>query len=250
MKNNITTILVDDEPLALKLLKEYLQGFPNIHIIGKCNNGRQAVKVINENNPDLVFLDIRMPGLNGFEVLEKLNHIPHIIFTTAYGDYALKAFEVNAIDYLLKPYDKKRFSRAVQKVLDRSARSSDEIDRIARVLQQSKDPGEYSNCIFVRVGRKILSVQIDDIVWIEADGDYNQLHTYGGTYLCSSSMNVLEGKLDSSRFIRVHRSYIIAVNSIEHLKGDGEGGFIAMLKDKSKVKISRTYAAKIRNIVS
>jgi len=249
MKNNIATILVDDEPLARKLLKEYLQDFPNIKIVGECKNGRQAIKVINETKPDLLFLDIRMPGMDGFEVLENLNHIPHIIFTTAYGDYALKAFEVNAIDYLLKPYDKKRFSRAVQKVLDRSSRSSDEIDRIVRVLQQSKELEDYPNCIFVRVGRKIISVQVNDIVWIEADGDYTSLHTNSGIHLCNLSLNTLEDRLDPSRFLRVHRSYIIASNSIEHLASDGEGGFIAILKDKSKVKVSRTFAAKIRNII-
>ena len=122
MKNTITTILVDDEPLARKLLKEYLQDFPEIRVVAECKNGRQAVKAINEDKPDVVFLDIRMPGMDGFEVLENLNHMPHIVFSTAYGDYALKAFEMNAVDYLLKPYDRKRFTQAMYKVLNRSFR--------------------------------------------------------------------------------------------------------------------------------
>ena len=249
MKNTITTILVDDEPLARKLLKEYLQDFPDIKIIAECKNGRQAIKAINENKPDLIFLDIRMPGMDGFEVLEHLDRMPHIIFTTAYGDYALNAFEMNAVDYLLKPYDRKRFSRAIHKVSERSIKSSDEIEGILRVLQQTKEPEGYPIRIFVRLGRKIVSVQVSDIEWIEAEGDYTQIHTNSGNRLCNLSLNTLEDRLDPARFLRVHRSHIIASNSIEHLTGDGEGGFIAMLKDRSKVKVSRTYASKLKHLI-
>ncbi len=246
MKKNYTTLIVDDEPLARKMIKEYLQDFPEIKIAGECNTGKQAVKSINKNKPDLVFLDIKMPGMDGFEVLEHIDIMPHIIFTTAYSDYALKAFEVNAIDYLLKPYDKKRFVKAVQKVINRSRKSNDEIEKILRMLQQSKESEDHLQCIFIRDGRKIISVQLSDILWIEAQGDYTKLHTNRGTHLCNLSMKALEKKLDSSLFLRVHRSYIIAVHSIEQLRGDGEGGFIAWLKDKSEVKVSRTYAAKLR----
>ena len=157
MKNNITTILVDDEPLARKLLKEYLQDFPEVKIIGEYKNGKQAIKAINEDKPDVVFLDIRMPGMDGFEVLENLKYMPHIIFSTAYEDYALKAFERNAVDYLLKPYDRKRFSQAIQKVLSRTGKLENEIDRIVRVLQQSKEEGSYPSRIFVRKGKRIIS---------------------------------------------------------------------------------------------
>ena len=249
MRKKYSTIIVDDEPLARKLIKEYLQDFPEIRIVGECKNGKQAVTAINAIKPDLVFLDISMPGMNGFEVLEHIDLMPHIIFTTAFGDYAIKAFEVNAIDYLLKPYDRKRFSKAIQKVIDRSTTSSDEIERIMHVMQQSKEPEDQRQRIFVRVGSKIISIQLHDIVWIEADGDYTQLHTNTGIHLCNVSLNGLEQRLDSDQFLRVHRSYIIASNSIEHLRGDGEGGFVAFLKDKSKVRVSRTYAAKLRGII-
>jgi two-component system LytT family response regulator len=249
MKTGMTTILVDDEPLARQLLREYLQDFPDIRIVGECKNGRQAIKAINEHRPDLVFLDIRMPGMDGFEVLENLTYVPHIIFSTAYDDYALKAFEMNAVDYLLKPYNRKRFSRAVRKVVDRNIKPVEAIERIVRVLQQSKEPGEYPERIFVRVGRKITLVQVSDIMWIEADGDYARLHTRSGVHLCNLSLNALENRLDPSQFLRVHRSYMVATESIEHLTGDGEGGFVAVLKDESKVKVGRTYASKIRQIV-
>ncbi len=249
MKNNYSTIIVDDEPLARKMIKEYLQDFPEMKIVGECKNGKQAVKAINEDKPDLVFLDIRMPGMDGFEVLEHIDPMPRIIFSTAYGDYALKAFEVNAVDYLLKPYDRKRFSKAIQKVIDRSTTSSDEIERILHVLHLSKEPDDSPKRIFVRVGRKIVSVELHDILWIEADGDYAQLHTNHGTHLCNLSLDALEQRLDSNQFLRVHRSFIVATNSIEQLTGDGEGGFVAGLKDKSKVKVSRSYAAKLRKSI-
>lgn len=245
----MTSILIDDEPLARKLLKEYLQDFPDIKIIAECKNGRQAIKAINENKPDLIFLDIRMPGMDGFEVLENLKYMPRIIFSTAHDDYALKAFEMNAVDYLLKPYDRKRFSRALQKVTNQTIQSNNDIDRIVQVLQQSKETKGYPQHIFVRIGRKIKSIQVNDIVWIESDGDYTSLHTNSGIHLCNLSLNTLEDRLDPSCFLRIHRSYIIASNSIENLASDGEGGFVAILKDKSKVKVSRTYAAKIRHII-
>jgi two-component system, LytTR family, response regulator len=175
--------------------------------------------------------------------------MPHIIFSTAYEDYALKAFERNAVDYLLKPYDRKRFSQAIQKVLSRTGKLENEIDRIVRVLQQSKEEGYYPSRIFVRKGKRIISVEVGNIFWIEADGDYTQLHTNNGTHLCNLSLNTLEERLNPSCFLRVHRSSIIANGCIEHLQSDGEGGFVAMLKDTSKVKISRTHAAKLRNII-
>ncbi len=249
MTKDFSTIIVDDEPLARKMIKEYLQDFPEMKIVGECKNGKQAVKAINEDKPDLVFLDIRMPGMDGFEVLEHIDLMPQIIFTTAYGDYALKAFEVNAVDYLLKPYDRKRFSKAIKKVFGRDTKSGDDIERILHVLQQSKEPEDYPKRIFVRVGRKIISVQLHDVLWIEADGDYTQLHTNSGTHLCNLSLNALEQRLDLNQFLRVHRSYIIAASSIEQLEADGEGGFVVFLKDKSKVKVSRTYAAKLRKSI-
>jgi two-component system, LytTR family, response regulator len=249
MNRTTTTILVDDEPLARQLLREYLQDFPEISIVAECKNGRQAVKAINEHRPDIVFLDIRMPGMDGFQVLEHLTHVPRIIFSTAFGDYALKAFELNAIDYLLKPYDRKRFSRAVGKALAGVTSPSDGIEQILNALQQARDPGEYPARIFVRVGKKITPVQVCDILWIEAEQDYSLLRTANDTHLCNLSLNALERRLNPSQFMRVHRSHIVACNAIEHLAGDGEGGFVAVLKGGLRVKVGRTYAPRIRRIV-
>jgi two-component system, LytTR family, response regulator len=249
MNPPLTTILVDDEPLARQLIREYLQDFPQVKLIGECKNGRQAIKSINEDKPDLVFLDIRMPGIDGFEVLEGLTYVPHVIFSTAYGDQALKAFELNAVDYLLKPYDRKRFSRALQKVMLRTTNADTEIERVVRVLQQSRDTEEFPKRIFVRLGRKIISIQVKDIISIESNGDYTKLHTDSGIHLCNLSLNTLEARLDPACFLRVHRSHIIAGSSIESLASDGEGGYVATMRDASKVKVSRTYAGKIRDII-
>lgn len=245
----IRAIIVDDEPLARQVIKEYLEDFPEIKVIAECRNGRQAVKSINEEKPDLVFLDIRMPLMDGFEVIEHLKVIPHIIFSTAYNDFALKAFEVNAVDYLVKPYDRKRFAKAVQRVLKQQVKPTEEFDRLVKLLQQTREPPTSPDRIFIRVGKKIVAVHTCDIFWIEADGDYAKLHTSNGTYLCNLSLNALEERLDSSRFIRVHRSSIIARDAVEHLVSDGEGGFLATLKNRKDIRVSRTYAGKVKSLI-
>lgn len=249
MKRTVTAILVDDEPLARQLLREYLGEFPEVRIIGECRNGRLAVKAINDQRPDIVFLDIRMPGMDGLEVIEHLTHLPRIIFSTAHGDHAVKAFELDAVDYLLKPYDRVRFTRALRKALAGAKEPGEGIDQILTVLQQTREPGLHPERIFVRTGRKILPVRVADIVWIDAQKDYTLLHTSSDTHLCNLSMNALEGRLDPAMFMRVHRSHIVACNAIDHLSSDGEGGYVAYLKGGEKVRIGRTYAPRIRDVV-
>jgi two-component system LytT family response regulator len=242
-------VIVDDEPLARQIIGEYLADFPDIKVVGECKNGRQAIRTINEEKPDLVFLDIRMPGMDGFEVLEHLQSIPRIIFSTAYNDFALKAFEVNAVDYLLKPYDRKRFAKAVRRVVQDRTIPPDEFERIVRLLQEARQTSKYPAQIFVRVGKKILAVQTDQVLWVEAEGDYAKLHTGSAWYLCNLSLAHLERRLDPSKFVRVHRSSIVARRSVKQLKSDGEGGFLATLQDGAQVRVSRAYAAKMRELI-
>jgi two-component system LytT family response regulator len=246
---NLRAVIVDDEPLAREMIKEYLADFPDVQVVAECGNGRQAVTVINREKPDLIFLDIQMPGMNGFEVLEHLEALPHIIFSTAYDEFALQAFEVNAIDYLLKPYSRDRFAKAVQRAVQQRALRRNELDRILSLLQASRQRGEYSDRIFVRVGQKIVPVQTQDILWIEAAGDYAQLHTVGQIYVCNMGLGELQKRLDPGRFARVHRSSIIALSALKHLESDGEGGFIATLKDGTRVRVSRSHAAKVRDLI-
>lgn len=244
----IRAIIVDDEPPARRLIREFLEDFPTIRIIGECRNGRQAIKLINEERPDLVFLDIRMPGMDGFAVLEHLDVLPRIIFSTAHHDFAIKAFEVNAVDYLLKPYDRARFAKAVQRVLQHQP-PSEEFDRLLRLFQQAHDSSRYPDRIFVRLGKKIVGVETSEILWIEAEGDYSKLHTSKDVYLCNLSLNTLSERLDPSRFTRVHRSSVIAHGAVAHLTSDGEGGLIATLKNNERIRISRTYAAKLKSLI-
>ncbi|MBM4169463.1 MAG: response regulator transcription factor [Ignavibacteria bacterium] len=242
-------IIVDDEPLARKIIREYLEDFPQIKVVAECSTGRQAVKAINQEKADLVFLDIRMPGMDGFEVIEHLTTIPRIIFSTAYGDFAVKAFDVHAVDYLLKPYDRQRFAKAVNRAIARQPKQGEELDRIALFLQQIAGGAARPERIFVRSGKKIAAIQTDDLLLIEAEGDYSRFHTSTTTYLCSLGMNALEEKLDPSRFIRVHRSAIVAKEAMEHLRSDGDGGFTAILRNGKKVRVSRRYAAKVKTLI-
>ena len=242
-------LVVDDEPLARKMIVEYLSAFDEVEVIGQCENGRQAVARINTEKPDLVFLHVQMPGLDGFEVVQQLEHIPSIIFSTAFDQYALRAFEAGAIDYLLKPYDRDRFEKAIQRVLDRLQKPDDafrEAGSVAKVLQQR---GALSNVLFVRVRGRIVPVQLADVEWIEAAGDYATLHAGSEAYLSSQNLGWFEKNLDAQRFVRVHRSAIVAVDAITHIRSDGEGGYVATMRAGATVRISRSYAGKVRALI-
>jgi len=245
----LTTILIDDEPLARQVLREFLQAFPQIDIIAECENGRQAVTAINQRRPDLIFLDVQMPGLNGFQVLEQLQHLPAIIFSTAYDAYALRAFEVHAVDYLLKPFDRERFATAVQRALESRAGGSLEIERLLRLLQQAQPAGGFSDRLLVRRGERIIPVRVGEIDWIEAADDYAMLHAGSVKHLCNLGLGEIEKRLNPQLFMRVHRSAIINVSRIRHLEKDGEGGMIATMNSGEEVKVSRKYAAGLRALV-
>jgi two-component system LytT family response regulator len=245
----LKAVIVDDEALARQLINEYLQEYPQISVIAECRSGRQAIKAINEGKPDVVFLDIRMPGMDGFEVIEHLDHAPRIVFCTAHSDFALKAFEVNAVDYLLKPYDRKRFARAIQKVLEVRRSETDEFDRLVKVLQEVRSPNAKFESVFVRSGKRITAVRTADILWIKANGDYCDLHTDDASYLSNLSLSELEARLDPVKFARVHRSFIVSTAAITHLTSDGEGGYEAMLRNGARVRVSRTYGAKIKHLI-
>ena len=242
-------LIVDDEPPARTLIQEYLEDVDRITPIGECKNGREAIEAVNETAPDLVFLDVQMPGLDGFDVLEQIDVLPDIIFSTAYDEYAIEAFDAGAVDYLLKPYSKARFRKAVERALERHDQDDDEYgDRLATLLQEAKDSDEDApERLYVRHGDKIIPVNPEDIRWIEAAGDYSELHTDAKTYLSSMGIGDLEERLDPARFMRVHRSHILAFPAIDHLYSDGSGGYKAVLDDGTKVRVSRSYASEIRD---
>ncbi len=252
MPDSLTAVIVDDEPPARQLVREYLSAFERIDIVDAAGTGADAVRVIEATTPDLVFLDVQMPDGNGFDVLERLDldPPPYIIFSTAYDEYAIQAFETGAVDYLLKPYKRDRFKQAVQRVLDRHDReetAADYADRLARLLQETTTSADAPDRLYVRHGEKILPVQTSAIQWVEAAGDYSEIHTADGTYLSSAGLGALNEHLSGDRFLRIHRSHLIALDAVDHLRSDGSGGYHVRLDDGTRLRVSRTYASEIRS---
>lgn len=237
-------IIVDDEKAGRKLINEYIKDFPELVVLGEANNGVDAVKIINEFKPDLVFLDIQMPGMTGFDVLQHLEELPHIIFSTAYDEYALKAFEVHAVDYLLKPYTKDRFKKAVEKL------SSNSNDNTAKELTNSllMDAEKYPSKILVQHQNRLVTIAVSDIIRIEAFGDYSKIITKDKTFLSNYGISQLEEKLDGAIFLRVHRSSIININKIKELHKYGKSYDVTMI-NTDVVRVSRGYLDVIKKLM-
>ena len=237
-------IVVDDEAAGRKLISEYLSFYPELILIGEANNGVDAVKLINEYKPDLIFLDIQMPGMNGFEVLPHLEEIPQIIFSTAYDKFALQAFEVHAVDYLLKPYTQVRFRQAIERV--RNTLTNDNIQPLAEKLVM--DHVRYPERILVQAAKKLITIAAADIVWVEAYGDYSKLYTLKESYVSNFGISVLENKLNPSMFIRVHRSSIININFIKEVNRY-PGSYDVLMETNDKIVVSRSYMENLRNLI-
>ncbi|WP_430466412.1 LytR/AlgR family response regulator transcription factor [Winogradskyella ouciana] len=237
-------ILVDDEAAGRKLIKEYLEDYPEFVILGEANNGVDAVKMINEFKPDLVFLDIQMPGMTGFDVLTHLKELPQIVFSTAYDQYALKAFEVHAVDYLLKPYTKERFKVAVNRLKENSKENK------ARPLAESllMDTPQSPERILVQTQNKLVTIALENVIRIEAYGDYSKLVTEQQTFVSNYGISTLEEKLNSAVFIRVHRSSIINLNAVKELHKYSKSYDITM-KNGDVVRVSRGYMDNIKKLM-
>lgn len=272
MNDPIRLVIADDEPPARALVREYLGTLDaglaaRLVLVGEAANGDEAVALVRSLRPDLLLLDVQMPGRTGFEALAalttdddgELDLLPAVVFSTAFDRYALDAFEVSAVDYLLKPYSAERFVAAMAKaVAALDARRSEaapaaDLERLAQLLQQTQrvqtqpPSTTWADRLFVRVGTRIVPVRTADVLWIEAAGDYATLHTAGDAYTASESLGTLAGRLDPARFVRVHRSTVIAADALAHLRSDGSGGYRATLTDGTTVRVSRTYAAAVRD---
>ncbi len=237
-------IIVDDENAGRKLIKEYLEDYPDLIILGEANNGVDAVKMINEFKPDLVFLDIQMPGLTGFDVLTHLEELPQIIFSTAYDQYALKAFEVHAVDYLLKPYTKERFKIAIERLFLNNEKNK------AATLTNSllMESSNYPSKILVQSQNKLVTVVVENVIRIEAFGDYSKLITEDKTYLSNYGISVLEEKLNPAIFIRVHRSSMINLNKVKELNKYTKSYDVTM-QNGDVVRVSRGYMDNIKKLM-
>lgn len=235
-------IIADDENAGRVLIKEYLQDYPDLVLISEVNNGVDAIAEINKFKPDLVFLDIQMPGKTGFEVLNHLEEIPKIIFSTAYDEYALKAFEVHAVDYLLKPYTKERFKIAVERLNS----ENDTIGALAQSIFMQETA--YPSRVLVQSNKRLITIKCEEIIWIEAYGDYSKIHTQEHAFLSNFGISDLEKKLNPQCFLRVHRSHMVNLDKVKELNKYGKSYDITM-ENGAIVRVSRGYMNAIKNIM-
>lgn len=238
----IKTILIDDEPLARSIVSEYLKTYSEISIIDECNDGFEGIKSIARHQPALIFLDIQMPKINGFEMLELIEEPPAVIFTTAFDEYAIKAFEAHAIDYLLKPFSKDRFDKALKKWLQQRKISKPLTTAIPQDIRQP----EERNRIVVKEGSNIRIVPVSEILYLEAYDDYVKIFTQKEMFLKKKTMNFYEQSLDGSQFIRVHRSYMIQLSQITRIEPMEKDSHVALLKTGAKIPLSKTGYAKLK----
>lgn len=237
-----TIIIIDDEEDARDLLKQYIAAYPELSIIGEAGNGHDAVRLINKLKPDTIFLDIQMPGLNGFEVLTKLEEIPEVIFSTAFDQYAIKAFEVHAIDYLLKPYGKKRFEVALKKIL----KNQSTIIPLTEELLMKETA--YPSKVILHKGNRKLMINTKDICYAEAFGDYTKVYTKNEEFLSTKGISLLKDIFNPNTFLRVHRSHFANINCILELKKIDRYYYVILGNGKS-LRVSETYLPDIKKIV-
>jgi two-component system LytT family response regulator len=271
-KMRISTVIVDDEPLARKGLSLRLAEFDNIDIVGECKNGIEAVALIPIVSPDLVFLDIQMPGLNGFQVINQLQElkqpIPLIVFVTAFDSYAIKAFDIHALDYVLKPVDERRLNDAIDRVLftleqkqqdvnkQKLARlvadfTGDDCEDILRKLAsgESITSNKYPDILAIKDGSEVTRVAINDIQWIDAAGDYMCVHATGKTHIMRRTMKELEQELDPRKFVRAHRSAIVNIKYVQKMISHISGEYHLILSNGTELKVSRSYRDRVKEMI-
>jgi two-component system LytT family response regulator len=246
---NIKTLIVEDDPLARKRIESLLKQDPKIEIAGSCRDGEAAVAAISRQKPDLVFLDIQMPKMDGFEVLQAIDpkHLPQIIFTTAFDQYAIKAFDHHAIDFLLKPFDDQRFYNALAAAKERILRSDSEniSDRVQALLTFLNKEEVFLKRILIKTDDRINIIPVEDIQWLEADGYNIKIFNQAESFKLRKTMKEIEQKLDPKIFLRIHRSYIINMNYIKEIQEWFKGDYLVILKNGKKLTISKNYYRKV-----
>ena len=251
--NKIRVVIVDDEPLGRTVIREMLRGDAEIEITGECSNGNEAIKSIGEDQPDLLFLDVQMPEMDGFEVLTAVDasRIPMVVFVTAYDQYAVRAFEVHAVDYLLKPFDRERFDRTLQhaKAQLRLERRGDVSDRILALLEEQKAKTKYLERVVIKANGRVFFLKTSEIDWIAAAGNYVSLHVKKESYLLRETIGGMEAQLDPATFPRIHRSQIVNLNRIRELHPWSHGEYHVILHDGSQLTLSRTYRDRLQELL-
>lgn len=254
MTGKITALIVDDEPLARKFVRRMLEKHSSVEIVGECGNGQEAVGAITEKKPDLVFLDVQMPEMDGFTALETVGAaaLPQIVFVTAYEQYAIHAFEAAALDYLLKPFDQPRFDKAMTRVYEKFAdreQARTEQKQIAALLENVRGKPTYLERLVVKTGGRIIFLKTSEVDWIQADDKYAHLHTGNKSHLVRQTLGALEAQLDPQKFIRIHRSAIVNIERIKELQPMFTGEHTVVLENGTKLTLSRSYKNKLFEIL-
>ena len=240
----MTTIIIDDEPLARSIVKEYLQSYPGVELVAECNDGFEGLKAIQQFEPELIFLDIQMPKINGFEMLELIESPPAVIFTTAFDEFAIKAFELNAVDYLLKPFSKERFEKAVEKYgMQHNKQQTQE------VIETAAQSPAQQNRVVVKDGNKIKIIPVNQINYLEAADDYVKIVTVNGTFLKKRTMSFFEQSLSAYHFVRVHRSYLVNTQLITRIDVYEKDSHLLLLSTGAKLPVSKAGYAKLKSVL-
>lgn len=238
-------VIIDDEPLARAVVMEFLQSYPELQLMQECGDGFEGLKAIQQHQPELIFLDVQMPKINGFEMLELVEDMPAVIFTTAFEEHAIRAFEVNAIDYLLKPFSQERFEKAIQRWRERR-NTANGAQQTAGLLETAAASPLQSNRVVVKINGKIKIIPVQDIHYLEAADDYVKIVTQEGTFLKNKTMSFFEQTLDGQQFARVHRSYMLNVNEVTRIEPYEKENHLAILRSGAKVPVSKTGYPKLK----
>ena len=242
----LKVLLIDDEPLACDLVEEYLQDHNEIKVLGRCHDGFEGVKAIQKHKPDLIFLDVQMPKISGFEMLELLDEPPAVIFATAFDEYAIQAFEQNAVDYLLKPFSKERFDAALQKFLARKESTSVQVKKVTEEVTQAPN----QNRVVIKDGARIRIISVKDIVRLEADDDYVKIFTTQGNFMKKKTLTHFEKTLNKDLFVRVHRSHLVNISHILRIDPYEKNSHVALLKDDTRVSVSRSGYQLLKEVLN
>ncbi|WP_214072433.1 LytTR family transcriptional regulator DNA-binding domain-containing protein [Mucilaginibacter sp. dw_454] len=245
----IRAILIDDEPLARMVVREYLLAYPQIEVLQECGDGFEGLKAIQQHQPDLIFLDVQMPKINGFEMLELVDEQPAVIFTTAFDEYAIKAFEAHATDYLLKPFSMERFAKAVDKFLAQAPSTGNTVAKKEELLETASHSPAQHERIVVKTGTKVKIIPVADVQYLQADDDYVSIITPEGSFLKNKTMSFFEQTLDARQFVRVHRSYIVSVQEITRIDPYEKDSHLAILKSGAKIPVSKTGYVKLKQVL-
>lgn len=247
----IRALVVDDEPLAREIIREMIRRDTEISVIGECGNGMDAVAMIEAERPDMVFLDIQMPEVDGFAVVEAVGveTMPVVIFVTAYDQYAVNAFKVHALDYILKPFDWERFADALLRAKSQIRRESDLSEKLDALLRQIRKKHDFVERLIIKTNGRVIFLRADEIDWIEAEGNYVRLHVGKDSYLQRDTISGMESKLDPTQFPRIHRSAIVNIDRVQELRPWFQGDYCVILRDGKELPLSRNYWEKLRQIL-